>query len=79
MGFDTHVTSRTGEGLAFPVRNVLLRLGIEVMLSHTKIHKINRVGVDRSLPTKEEVLRLDVAVDEILLVDGLNSRQLRPT
>ena len=76
MGVDTHVTGRTGEGLALPVRNVLLRLRVTVLLSHTKVHNVNYISALGAWSANQEVVRLDIAVDEVLLVDGLNSRQL---
>jgi len=41
MCIGTHVTCRTRERLAFSVRDVLLRLGVTVLLSHTEIHNMN--------------------------------------
>lgn len=74
MSFDIHVTRRTSGRLAFPVRDVLFRFGVAVLLSHTKIHNVNRTGALRAGSASKEVFRLDVAVDRILLVDGRNSR-----
>jgi hypothetical protein len=54
---------------------VLFRLGVTVLLSHTKIHNVNHIGALRSGLASKKVFRLDVAVDKILLMDGLNSRQ----
>lgn len=76
MGVDTHVTSCTGERLALPVRNVLLRLWVTVLLSHTEIHNVNYVSAFGARSANEKVVRLDVAIDEVLLVNSLNSRQL---
>jgi hypothetical protein len=76
VSVDTHVTRRTGERLALSVWNVLLRLGVTVLLGHTEVDDVNYIGTLRAWSTNEEVVRLDVAVDEILLVDGLNPRQL---
>jgi hypothetical protein len=76
MGVDTHVTRCTGERFALPVRNVLLRLWVTVLLSHTEVHNVNYISALGAWSADEEVVRLDVAVDEVLLVDGLNSRQL---
>jgi len=54
-----------------------LRLGISVLLGHSEIDDVNGVGSLRSRSTDEEVVRLDVSVDEVLLVDGLDSGELR--
>ena len=72
MGVDTHVTRRTRKGLALPVRDVLLRLGVTVLLGHTKVHDVNYISTLRAWSANEEVVRLNVAVDEVLLVNGLN-------
>jgi hypothetical protein len=72
MGVDTHVTRRTRERLAFSVWNVLLRLGVTVLLSHTEVHDVDYVSTLRAWSADKEVVRLDVAVDEVLLVNGLN-------
>jgi hypothetical protein len=72
MGVDTHVTSGTGERLAFPVGNVLLGLRVTVLLCHTKVDDVDDIGALRARAADEEVVGLDVAVDEVLLVDGLN-------
>jgi hypothetical protein len=73
MGVDTHVSSGTGERLAFPVRDMLLCLGVTVLLRHTEVDNVNDIGALRAWAANKEVVRLDVAVDEVLLVDGLDS------
>ena len=77
MGVDTHVSSGTGQRLAFPVRDMLLGLGVTVLLSHTKVDHMDDISALGAGATDKEVVRLDVAVDEILLVDGLNARKLQ--
>lgn len=76
MGVDTHVSSRAGERFAFPVRNVLLGLGVAVLLRHAEVHNVDNVGSLRAGPANQEVIWLDIPVDQILLVDGLYPRQL---
>lgn len=76
MSVDTHVTRRTGKRLALPVRNVLLCLRVTVLLCHTEVHDVNYISTLRTRTANEEVVGLDVAVDEVLLVNGLNPRQL---
>lgn len=76
MGVDTHVTSGTRKRFTFPVGNVLLRLGVTVLFGHTKIDNVDNVGALRSWTANEEVVGLDVPVDQVLLVDCLDSRQL---
>ena len=76
MGVDTHVTRRTGKRLALPVRDVLLRLGVTVLLGHTEVHDVNNISTLRAWSANEEVIRLDIAINEVLLMNGLNPRQL---
>lgn len=77
VGVDTHVTGRTRQRLAFSVGNVLLRLGITVLLRHTKVDDVDDVGSLGARAADQEVVGLDVTVDEVLLVDGLDAGQLR--
>jgi hypothetical protein len=76
MGVDAHVTRGSRKRLAFPIRNVLLRLGIAVLLSHTEVDNVDNVGALGAWTSNEEVVGLDVSVDEVLLVDGLHPGQL---
>ena len=76
MGIDTHVSSRARERLPFSVGNVLLSLGITVLLCHTKVDNVDDIGTLGAWATDQEIVGLDVAIDEVLLVDGLDSRQL---
>jgi hypothetical protein len=76
MGVDTHVTRSARERLAFPVWDMLLRLGITVLLGHTEVDNVDNVSALGARAADEEVIRLNIPVDEVLLVDGLNTRQL---
>lgn len=76
MCVDTHITSSARERFAFAVRNVLLGLGVAILLGHAEINNMDDVGCLGAGATDEEVVRLDVTVDEVLLVDCLNARQL---
>lgn len=76
MGVDAHVPGSSRERLAFPVGDVLLRLGITVLLSHAEIDDVNHV---RSLcpgSSNQEIVGLDISVNQVLLVDRLDTRQL---
>jgi hypothetical protein len=75
MGVDGHVTGGSTERLALPVGNVLLRLWVTVLLGHAEIDDVDNVGSLGAGAADEEVVGLDVAVDEVLLVDGLDARQ----
>ena len=73
MGVYTHVTSSSGQTLALPVRDVLLRLGVSVLFGHTEVDDVNHIGSLRPWPSDQEVVRFNIAVDEVLLVYGLYS------
>lgn len=77
MGVDTHVSSGAGQRLALAVRDMLLSLGVTVLLGHTKVDHVDDIGALGAGATDEEVIGLDVAVNEILLVDGLDARKLQ--
>jgi hypothetical protein len=76
MRVDTHVPSGTRQRLAFPVGDVLLRLGVTVLLGHAKVDNVDDVGALGTGAANKEVVGLDVPVDEVLLMDRLDSRQL---
>jgi hypothetical protein len=78
MCVDTHVTSSTGQRFPLTVRDVLLGLGITVLLGHTEINHVNDIGGFGPGPANKEVVRLDISVDEVLLVNRLNARKLVP-
>jgi hypothetical protein len=60
----------------FPYKQGHLRLGVSVLLGHTKVDNVDHVLALRARSTDQEVVGLDVSVDQVLLVNGLNSRQL---
>lgn len=76
MCIDAHITRCPTQALSFSVRNVLLCLWISVLLGHPKIYDVNEVCILRSWSANKEVVWFDIAVDEVLLVDGLHSRNL---
>ena len=76
VGVDAHVACSPTKTLAFPVGNVLLRLGVAVLLRHAKINDMHHVGRLCPWAPDEEVVRLDIAVDEVTLVDRLYAREL---
>ena len=75
MGVDAHVSCGTGKRLPLAVRNVLLGLRVTVLLGHAEVNNVDNVGGFAVGPSDQEVVRLDVAVDEVLLVDGLHAGQ----
>lgn len=76
MCIDGHVSSGAREGFAFPVRNVLFRLGVSILLCHAKVDDMYDVGSLGARSTDEEVVRFDVAIDQILFVYRLDPGQL---
>ena len=79
MSIDAHVTCCTGQRLAFAIRYVLLCFRISVLLGHTEVDDMNDIGGLAVGATDEEVVRLDVTVYHVLLVDRLDSRELETT
>ena len=75
VGVDGHVTGCSAEGLALAVGNVLLRLWVTVLLGHAEVDDVDNVGGFGARAADEEVVGLDVAVYQVLLVDGLDARQ----
>lgn len=76
MCIDAHITSRPAQALSLSVRNVLFCLWIAVLLGHPKVDDVNEVCILRAWTANKEVVGLDIAVDEVLLVNGLHSRNL---
>lgn len=56
---------------------MLFGLGIAILLCHTEVDNVDDVGALGAGSADEEVIGLDVAVDQVLLVDGLHPRQLK--
>lgn len=75
MGVDTHITSRAGESLSFTVGNVLFCFGISVLFGHAKVDDVNDIGSFGAWSANEKVVRLDIAVDKVLFVNGLNAEK----
>ena len=73
---DTHVASSARQGLALAVRDVLLGLGVTVLLGHAEIDDMDDVGGLGRRAADEEVVRLDIAVDQVLLMNCLHARKL---
>ena len=75
MGVDTGISGRAGQCLVLAVRYVLVSPGIAVLLGQTKVDDVHQI----SLLTQphQEVVRLHVAVDEVLGVNVLQSTYLK--
>lgn len=76
MGVDTHVTCCTGQRFPFTIGNVLLGLGISVLFRHAKVDDVNHICSLGARSSDEEVVRFDIAIDQILFVDRLDTRKL---
>jgi hypothetical protein len=57
---------------------VLFGLRVAVLFGHAKVHDVNDVGRFGIRPSDQEVIRFDVAVDQVLLVDRLDAGKLQP-
>lgn len=55
---------------------MLFCLRVSVLFGHTKVNDVNNIRGFGPRTTDEEVVRLDISVDEILLVNGLHSGEL---
>lgn len=55
---------------------MLLCLGLSILFGHAEIDHVNNIGGLWSGPSDEEIVGLDIPVDQILLVNSLNSWQL---
>ena len=77
MGVDTHISSGAGKRFPFAVGDMLLRLWVTVLLGHAKVNNVDYIGSLRVWPADQEVVRFDVTVDEVFLMDGLDPRELR--
>lgn len=55
---------------------MLLRFGVSVLFGHAKVDDVDNVGGLGGRSADEEVVRFDVSVDHVLLVDGLDSGEL---
>lgn len=71
-----HVAGSARERFSLPVGDVLFGLGVSVLFGHSEVNHMDDIGRLAVRATDQEVVRLDVSVDEVLFVDGLDSRQL---
>lgn len=76
MRVDTHVACCTGKGFALAVRDVLFGLGISVLLGHSEIDDVDHICGFGAWTANKEVVGLDVTINEVLLVDRLNTGKL---
>jgi hypothetical protein len=55
---------------------MLFCLGVAVLLGHAKVDDVNHVGVFAVWLADQKVVGLDIAVDQVLFMDRLDTRQL---
>jgi hypothetical protein len=72
MGVDGSVTGGTGEVLVLTVGDVEVSLRVTVLLGETKVDDVDLVSTLAN--THKEVVRLDIAVDEVAGVNVLDTR-----
>jgi len=66
MGMNAHVASCARQALMLAERYVLLRRRIDVFLSETKVDHMHNMLLPVGVPANQKVLRLYVAIDELL-------------
>jgi hypothetical protein len=71
VGVDAGIAGGTSQVLVLSIRDVEVRLGIAVLLGESEIDHVDLVAALAN--AHEEVVRLDIAVDERLGVDVLDS------
>ena len=55
---------------------MLFGFRISVLFCHPKVDNVNDIGKFSVRPTKQEIVWLDIAVDEVLFVNCLDPREL---
>jgi hypothetical protein len=55
---------------------VLFSFGIAVLLGHTEINDMDHIGRLAAWTSDEEVVWLDISVDQVLLMDSLDTGKL---
>jgi len=76
MGIDAHVSSSAAQALSFAVRNMLFCFGVTILLGHSEVNDMDKVGVFGMGSTDQKVVRFDITINQILLVDCLDAAQL---
>eukprot|EP00047_Mylnosiga_fluctuans_P020325 m.90988 g.90988 ORF g.90988 m.90988 type:complete len:440 (-) comp8483_c0_seq1:28-1347(-) len=71
MRVDAHVARRACQALVLAVRDVFARLGVDVLLGQAKVNDVDGAVTRERLAVDKEVLRLDVAEDDVLRVHVL--------
>ena len=68
MCVDTHVSGGACQALVLPVRYMLVGFGIDILLRQPKVDDMDGVLRLTRVPSNQEVLWFDVAVDEVFIM-----------
>lgn len=73
MGIDRHVSCCSTQTLSLSVRDMLFCFGVSVLFGHSEINNVNNIGGFGTGTTNEEVVGFDVSVDQVTVMDSLDS------
>lgn len=77
MRINAHVASGSRQALVFAVRNVFVRVGVDIFLRQTEVNNVHDVSALVCLSTDKKVLWLHVAVYQVLRMDVLHTCYLQ--
>lgn len=77
MRVDAHVTRRARQAFVFSIRYMLVRLHVYVLFGQSEVDDVNDLLPFVCASSYQEVLRLDVAVDQVSTVNVLYPMELR--
>lgn len=72
VSVDTHISGGSREGFPLAVRNMLLRLRVTILLGHAEVDNMDYARGLGAGTADQKVVGLDIAINQILLVDGLD-------
>ena len=73
MGIDGHVSCCSTQTLSLSVWDMLLCFRVSVLFGHSEIDDMNDIRGFSTGTTNKEVVGFDVSVDQVTVVDGLDS------
>lgn len=73
MGIDAHVASSSAKRFALTIRYMLFGFRVSVLLCHTKVNDMDQVSMFAMRFSYQKVVRLDITVYQVLLMDGLDA------
>ena len=71
MGVDAHITSCATQRFPFAIWNMLFCFWIAILFGHSKVDYMDDVSSLGVWSTYQKIVRLDVSVYQILLVNSL--------